>query len=80
MKEQYERALEVLANKMEEIGKAPLEGNHLIGQAAALNNLATAMEKLGRGLIALKHFETMDEKASVLADSIFGDMMKIRKN
>lgn len=80
MKEQYERALEVLANKMEEIGKAPLEGNHLIGQAAALNNLAKAMEKLGRGLIALKHFETMDEKASVLADSIFGDVMKIRKN
>lgn len=79
MKEQYERALKALADKMEQLS----DSQHKTSQYAnctSMVKVAKAMEKIGRIIIALEHCERMDNEAKETADKLFGDLMSICKD
>ena len=79
MKEQYERALKALADKMEMLRDEPERMNRFHA-CTSMIHVAEAMEKIGRIIIALEFCERMDNEAKETADKLFGDFLNIRKD
>ena len=78
MKEQYERALQALADKMEQLRDEQDETRFSV--CSSMDRVAKSMARLGRVVIALEHFERMDNEAKETADSLLGNLMSIRKD
>ena len=78
MKEQYERALKALADKMEQLRDE--QDGSCFGVCSSMERLSKSMARLARVVIALEHFERMDNEAKETADKLFGDFLNIRKD
>lgn len=78
MREQYERALKALADKMEQLSHSE-DKTSQFANCTSMLNVAKAMEKIGRIIIALEYYERMDNEDKETADKLFGDFMSIRK-
>ena len=75
MKEQYERALKALADKMEQLRDEPEKVNRF-AVCSSMERVAKCMAKLGKIAIALDHSERMDNDAKETIDMLLRDMVR----
>ena len=75
MKEQYERALKALADKMEQL-RDTQDKPSPYHNCNSMLNVAKAMEKIGRILVALEHIERMDNDVKDTVEMWLQDMAR----
>ena len=73
MKEQYERALKALADKMEQL-RDEREKVNSFAVCSSMERVAKSMAKLGKIAIELERIERMDNDSKEIVDELLRDL------